>query len=206
MSRQQAAQNALGETRLYRVTLVVAVSPAPHDEQQWTYDGDPMTPEQVVLIAATTGFDHNAATQVLGEPTVHELVATLATPQALALSTSVPVLAATADNTTPADEDSVVAALVAAAKPKRRKRHRKQYTPRNPLVQARALALLDALDTVEHATAEELAALTGQSTKTVYYDMANLHSLKRVLATKSQGKVTYHSVKPQDNNTETKEG
>jgi len=202
MSKQQQAQNALGETRLYRVTLVVAVQP-------FDYNDDDMnqSPEGVVLWASTGGFDDLEGVQIVGEPQLQELQVTLATPQALALSTNVPVLATTVQHTTPADEDSVVEALVAAApKAKRRKRHRKQYTPRNPLVQTRALALLDTLDTVEQATAQELAALTGQSIKTVYYDMANLHSLKRVLATKSQGKVTYHSVKPQDNNTQTKEG
>jgi len=202
MSKQQQAQNALGETRLYRVTLVVAVQPFDYNDEDMN-----QSPEGVVLWASTGGFDDLEGVQIVGEPQLQELQVTLATPQALALSTNVPVLATTVQHTTPADEDSVVEALVAAApKPKRRKRHRKQYTPRNPLVQTRALALLDTLDTVEQATAQELAALTGQSIKTVYYDMANLHSLKRVLATKSQGKVTYHSVKPQDNNTQTKEG
>lgn len=195
--------DGLGETRLYRVTMVVAVHPL------LCPDGHPNmeeSPEGVVLYAATGGFDDMEGVQIVGEPAVQELRVTLASPAV--------VKAQVADATLPDDEDSVAEALQTAtavatpkpAKPKKRKKHKKQYAPRNPRVAERVQRVLDALTVVGEASADELALLTNEPVKQVYRDLYNLHDLKKVSAVKAAGKVRWLANTPatNNNNNETK--
>lgn len=189
--------DGLGETRLYRVTMVVAVHPL--------YNNVEESPEGIVLYATTGGFDDMDGVQIVGEPQMQELRVTLASPAV--------VKAEIAQATLPDDEDSVVEALqeIASAKPRdskpkarKRKKHKKQYTPRDPKVAERVQRVLDALTVIGEATADELAALTNEPVKRVYNDLYNLHDLKKVSAVKAAGKVRWLANTPANNNNETK--
>lgn len=193
--------DGLGETRLYRVTMVVAVHPL------YCPDGHPNieeSPEGVVLYAATGGFDDMEGVQIVGEPAVQELRVTLASPEV--------VKAEIAQATLPDDEDSVVEALQAIApakprdsKPKKRKKHKKQYAPRDPKVAERVQRVFHALVQVGEASADELAILIDAPVKHVYNDLYNLHNLKQVSAVKAAGKVRWIANTPASNiNNETK--
>ena len=199
MANDNSSPDGLGETRLYRVTMVVAVHPL------YCPDGHPnmeSSPEGVVLYATTGGFDDIEGVQIVGEPQVHELHVTLASPAV--------VRAEIASATLPDDEDSVTEALQQAvvetptaevAKPKRkRKKHKKQYSPRDPKVAERVKRVFDALVWVEEATADELAMLINEPVKRVYADLYNLHDLKKVSAVKAAGKVRWVANKPASNN------
>lgn len=195
--------DGLGETRLYRVTMVVAVHPLYYPDGHPNMDE---SPEGVVLYATTGGFDDMEGVQIVGEPAVQELRVTLASPAV--------VKAEIAQATLPDDEDSIVEALQAATpatsqpkaqKPRKRKKHKKQYTPRDPKVAERVQRVFDALVQVEEATADELALLINEPVKRVYNDLYNLHDLKKVSAVKAAGKVRWLANKPASNiNNETK--
>jgi len=189
--------DGLGETRLYRVTMVVAVHPL------YCPDGHPNieeSPEGVVLYATTGGFDEIEGVQIVGEPAVQELRVTLAGPQV--------VKAEIAQATLPDDEDSVVEALRAIApanprdsKPKKRKKHKKQYRP-SARIAERMQKVLDTLNAVKDASADEIALLSGVPVKQVYSDLYHLHDLKKVSAVKAAGKVRW--IANADNNNESK--
>lgn len=191
----------LGETRLYRVTMVVAVHPLYNDAGHSSMED---SPEGIVLYATTGGFDDMEGVQIVGEPQVHELQVTLASPAV--------VKAQIAPATLPDDEESVVEALQAIApakprdsKPTKRKKHKKQYAPRDPKVAERVQRVFDALVQVGEATADELAILIDEPVKRIYNDLYNLHSLKQVSAVKAAGKVRWIANKPaSNNNNETK--
>ena len=195
-NNNSSPEQGLGETRLYRVTMVVAVHPL--------YNNIEESPEGIVLYATTGGFDDMDGVQIVGEPQVQELQVTLASPAV--------VKAQIAPATLPDDEDSVVEALQAvqpaqpkADKPRKRKKHKKQYTPRNPQVADRVKRVFDALVCVGEATADELALLINEPVKRVYNDLYNLHDLKQVSAVKAAGKVRWIANKPaSNNNNETK--
>lgn len=195
-NNNSSPDDGLGETRLYRVTMVVAVHPLYCDNGHSNMEE---SPEGIVLYATTDGFDSIDGVQIVGEPQVQELQVTLASPAV--------VKAEIADATLPDDEDSLVEALQAiqpaqpkAAKPRKRKRHKKQYTPRDPKVADRVKRVFDALVCVGEATADELALLINEPVKRVYGDLYNLHDLKKVSAVKAAGKVRWLANKPASNN------
>ena len=195
-NNNSSPDDGLGETRLYRVTMVVAVHPL--------YGNIEESPEGIVLYATTGGFDDMDGVQIVGEPQVHELQVTLASPAV--------VKAEIAAATLPEDEDSVVEALQAVqpaqprdSKPRKRKKHKKQYTPRDPKVADRVKRVFDALVCVGEATADELALLINEPVKRIYNDLYHLHDLKQVSAVKAAGKVRWIANKPaSNNNNETK--
>jgi hypothetical protein len=203
MANPNISPDGLGETRLYRVTMVVAVHPL------YCPDGHPNieeSPEGVVLYATTGGFDEIEGVQIVGEPQVQELKVTLASPAV--------VRAEIAPATLPEDEDSVTEALQQAAvvstvaevaKPKRkRKKHKKQYRP-SARIAERMQKVLDTLNAVNDASADEIAVLADVPVKHVYADLYNLHDLKKVSAVKAAGKVRWFANKPaSNNNNETK--
>ena len=191
------SDEGLGETRLYRVTMVVAVHPLYCDNGHPNIEE---APEGVVLYAATGGFDDMEGVQIVGEPQVQELQVTLASPAV--------VKAQIAQATLPEDEDSVAEALQAAtpAKPrdskpqaKKHKKRKKQYTPTKRVAE-RMQRVHDALVLVEEASADELAMLINEPVKVVYCDLYNLHDLKKVSAVKAAGKVRWLANKPASNN------
>lgn len=195
-NNNSSPDDGLGETRLYRVTMVVAVHPL--------YNNIEESPEGIVLYATTGGFDEMDGVQIVGEPQLQELQVTLASPAV--------VKAEIAAATLPEDEDSVVEALQAVqpaqprdSKPRKRKKHKKQYTPRDPKVADRVKRVFDALVCVGEATADELALLINEPVNRVYQDLYNLHDLKQVSAVKAAGKVRWIANKPaSNNNNETK--
>ena len=198
MATNKKPDEGLGETRLYRVTMVVAVHPVYCPDGHLNMEE---SPEGVVLWATTDGFNDIEGVQIVGEPAVQELRVTLASPEA--------VKAEVADSNVPDDEDSVVEALqeIASAKPRdskpkarKRKKHKKQYTPRDPKVAERVQRVLEALTVIGEATADELAALTNEPVERVYNDLYNLHDLKKVSAVKAAGKVRWLANTPANNN------
>jgi hypothetical protein len=201
MANPNISPEGLGETRLYRVTMVVAVHPL------YCPDGHPNieeSPEGVVLYAATGGFDDMEGVQIVGEPQVQELRVTLASPAV--------IRAEIAPATLPDDEDSVVEALQQAAvaspgadvaKPKRkRKKHKKQYRP-SARIAERMQKVLDTLNAIKDASADEIALLAGVPVKQVYSDLYHLHDAKKVSAVKAAGKVRWLA-NADNNNNETK--
>jgi len=200
MATYKKPDEGLGETRLYRVTMVVAVHPV------YCPDGHPNieeSPEGVVLWATTDGFNDVEGVQIVGEPAVQELRVTLASREA--------VKAEVAESNVPDDEDSIADALAAPmsavelpatpAKAKRkRKKHKKQYRP-SPRVAERMQKVLTALQTMQQwLTADEIAALSSVPVKQVYADLYHLHDLKQVSAIKNAGKVRWLANDHSDNN------
>lgn len=179
------------DTRFYRVTLLLAVTP----QAAMHYDDPEMAALDTLLLGAEELCN---GVQVVGEPQLQELRMTLAA--------AATVKAVAAECTVPADEDSIVEALATEApKPQRKtKKHkRKQYAPRKPEVAQRLQHVFETLcELGDSATADEIAVLANVPVKQVYYDLANLHKQKRVSAHKAAGKVTWFATQPstpQDN-------
>jgi len=196
MAKHNSSPDGLGETRLYRVTMVVAVHPLYCDNGHANIEE---SPEGVVLWATTDGFNDIEGVQIVGEPQVQELKVTLASPAV--------VRAEIAQATLPEDEDSVVEALQTAAQTKpvakrKRKKHKKQYRP-SARIAERMQKVLDTLNAIKDASADEIALLAGVPVKQVYQDLYNLHDAKKVSAVKAAGKVRWLA-NANNNNTETK--
>ena len=211
MANNNSSPDGLGETRLYRVTMVVAVHPLYCDNGHPNIEE---APEGVVLYAATGGFDDMEGVQIVGEPQVHELVMTLATP-AVAKTAIAPatIKAEVAQATLPDDEDSVVEALQAATPAKapglakataKRKKHKKKYQPRKADVLDRERRVLEVLHTLGNASADDIADLEHMDVKKVYYALYHLHANKQVSAVKTAGKVRWFANTSATNNNETK--
>lgn len=184
-------ETQFGGTRIFRVTMLVALH-----ETGDSYDNLDYHPHSAVH-TAIYACEYGEGVQIIGEPAVHEMGLTLAATQA--------TKAVAVANTVPDDEDSVTDALIAAlvqpaavvrnkAAKKARRKRKHIYEPRKGTVAKRVALVLDTMLALQQqCTADEIATLSGVPVKEVYYDLNNLHKLKKVSATKTSGRVKWQA-------------
>lgn len=96
------------------------------------------------------------------------------------------------------DEDSLAQALTVKpkkAKSKATKKHKKAYKPRSNDVLMRIEKVYALLQTVETASANEIATLAGEPVKAIYNALYALHDAKKIGADKKHGLVRWFANK-----------
>lgn len=170
----------LSDTRLYKVSLVVALN-------DYTEGGVP----SFTALDAIVPFIADDVTVLSMEE--HEL---LVIPAETQVAEALPAVKAV--NTVPADTELVeeIQAVVAQPKPvkKAKKRNKRKSRARNQSVIDRREDVFAVLEVIKAGTADEIALLAKYPVKVVYNSLYELHNAKRIAAHKQHGKVEWRSL------------